>query len=193
MSLSVCMQGFGFVTFANSADADRARDRLHGSVIEGRKIEVCMNSLVYYYYYILLLLLLRKHIPLFPFDKYPPPTTAKSPPWRTPSRTKQKRRTSLRTPEKQRTMPESRFNLWKEKTKIYQLSRNFVAENCILTTHRIHHPLGKTRSKQPPSCGLRWLLFIITIVSKWLTICRLHPTRTWTRDDDTTDDLLPTN
>ncbi|XP_065163988.1 RNA binding protein fox-1 homolog 2 isoform X2 [Atheta coriaria] len=33
-------KGFGFVTFANSADADRARDRLHGSVIEGRKIEV---------------------------------------------------------------------------------------------------------------------------------------------------------
>lgn len=40
--LSVCMQGFGFVTFANSADAERARDRLHGTVVEGRKIEVCM-------------------------------------------------------------------------------------------------------------------------------------------------------
>lgn len=36
------MQGFGFVTFANSADAERARDRLHGTVVEGRKIEVCM-------------------------------------------------------------------------------------------------------------------------------------------------------
>lgn len=36
------MQGFGFVTFANSADADRARERLHGTVVEGRKIEVCM-------------------------------------------------------------------------------------------------------------------------------------------------------
>ncbi|KAH1004659.1 hypothetical protein HUJ05_005445 [Dendroctonus ponderosae] len=34
------MQGFGFVTFANSADAERARDRLHGTVVEGRKIEV---------------------------------------------------------------------------------------------------------------------------------------------------------
>ncbi|XP_047348597.1 RNA binding protein fox-1 homolog 2 isoform X3 [Vespa velutina] len=33
-------KGFGFVTFANSADADRARERLHGTVVEGRKIEV---------------------------------------------------------------------------------------------------------------------------------------------------------
>ncbi|XP_043469882.1 RNA binding protein fox-1 homolog 2 isoform X2 [Leptopilina heterotoma] len=33
-------KGFGFVTFANSADADRARERLHGNVVEGRKIEV---------------------------------------------------------------------------------------------------------------------------------------------------------
>ncbi|RZC40738.1 RNA binding protein fox-1 -like protein 3, partial [Asbolus verrucosus] len=32
-------KGFGFVTFANSADAERARDRLHGTVVEGRKIE----------------------------------------------------------------------------------------------------------------------------------------------------------
>ena len=46
------MQGFGFVTFANSADADRARERLHGTVVEGRKIEVCMT------FFILLLLLL---------------------------------------------------------------------------------------------------------------------------------------
>lgn len=38
-----CMQGFGFVTFANSSDAERARERLHGTVVEGRKIEVCMN------------------------------------------------------------------------------------------------------------------------------------------------------
>lgn len=36
------MQGFGFVTFANSGDAERARERLHGTVVEGRKIEVCM-------------------------------------------------------------------------------------------------------------------------------------------------------
>ncbi|CAG9585543.1 unnamed protein product [Danaus chrysippus] len=34
--------GFGFVTFANSGDAERARERLHGTVVEGRKIEVCM-------------------------------------------------------------------------------------------------------------------------------------------------------
>uniref|UniRef100_A0A8C4XFD3 RNA binding protein fox-1 homolog 1 n=1 Tax=Erpetoichthys calabaricus TaxID=27687 RepID=A0A8C4XFD3_ERPCA len=33
-------RGFGFVTFENSADADRAREKLHGTVVEGRKIEV---------------------------------------------------------------------------------------------------------------------------------------------------------
>lgn len=34
------MQGFGFVTFQNNADADRAREKLNGTVVEGRKIEV---------------------------------------------------------------------------------------------------------------------------------------------------------
>ncbi|CRL00029.1 CLUMA_CG013317, isoform A [Clunio marinus] len=33
-------KGFGFVTMHNSADAERARERLHGTVVEGRKIEV---------------------------------------------------------------------------------------------------------------------------------------------------------
>ncbi|XP_066292274.1 RNA binding protein fox-1 homolog 3-like isoform X4 [Branchiostoma lanceolatum] len=33
-------KGFGFVTFANSADADRAREQLNGTIVEGRKIEV---------------------------------------------------------------------------------------------------------------------------------------------------------
>jgi RNA binding protein fox-1 len=33
-------KGFGFVTFAGSADADRARNELNGTVVEGRKIEV---------------------------------------------------------------------------------------------------------------------------------------------------------
>jgi len=33
-------KGFGFVTFASAADADRARDNLNGTVVEGRKIEV---------------------------------------------------------------------------------------------------------------------------------------------------------
>ncbi|XP_064419335.1 RNA binding protein fox-1 homolog 2 isoform X4 [Latimeria chalumnae] len=33
-------KGFGFVTFETSADADRAREKLHGTVVEGRKIEV---------------------------------------------------------------------------------------------------------------------------------------------------------
>lgn len=34
------IQGFGFVTFAASSDADRAREQLNGTVVEGRKIEV---------------------------------------------------------------------------------------------------------------------------------------------------------
>ena len=33
-------KGFGFVTFTASADAERAREELHGSIIEGRKVEV---------------------------------------------------------------------------------------------------------------------------------------------------------
>ncbi|XP_022084758.1 RNA binding protein fox-1 homolog 3-like isoform X4 [Acanthaster planci] len=33
-------KGFGFVTFQNSSDADRAREKLNGSIVEGRKIEV---------------------------------------------------------------------------------------------------------------------------------------------------------
>ena len=37
-------KGFGFVTFANSSDADRAREQLHATVVEGRKIEVCIRK-----------------------------------------------------------------------------------------------------------------------------------------------------
>uniref|UniRef100_A0A674BZ96 RNA binding protein fox-1 homolog 2 n=1 Tax=Salmo trutta TaxID=8032 RepID=A0A674BZ96_SALTR len=33
-------KGFGFVTFETSADAEKARERLHGTLVEGRKIEV---------------------------------------------------------------------------------------------------------------------------------------------------------
>ncbi|XP_071813490.1 RNA binding protein fox-1 homolog 2-like isoform X4 [Apostichopus japonicus] len=33
-------KGFGFVTFQNSSDADRAREKLNGTIVEGRKIEV---------------------------------------------------------------------------------------------------------------------------------------------------------
>ena len=33
-------KGFGFVTFAKGADADNARDELHSTIVEGRKIEV---------------------------------------------------------------------------------------------------------------------------------------------------------
>lgn len=39
------MQGFGFVTFESSADADRAREKLHGTVVEGRKIEVHVTNI----------------------------------------------------------------------------------------------------------------------------------------------------
>jgi hypothetical protein len=39
--MTISFQGFGFVTMVNSADAERAREKLHGTVIEGRKIEVC--------------------------------------------------------------------------------------------------------------------------------------------------------
>ena len=33
-------KGFGFVTFAKGLEADKARDELHGTIVEGRKIEV---------------------------------------------------------------------------------------------------------------------------------------------------------
>ncbi|XP_025765810.1 uncharacterized protein rbfox3a isoform X7 [Oreochromis niloticus] len=33
-------KGFGFVTFETSADADHAREKLNGTIVEGRKIEV---------------------------------------------------------------------------------------------------------------------------------------------------------
>ena len=38
--LLLCMQGFGFVTFASSANAETARLAMNGAVVEGRKIEV---------------------------------------------------------------------------------------------------------------------------------------------------------
>ncbi|CAF1328054.1 unnamed protein product [Adineta steineri] len=37
-------KGFGFVTFASTDDADAAREKLHGAIIEGRKIEVNMAT-----------------------------------------------------------------------------------------------------------------------------------------------------
>ncbi|XP_031427943.1 RNA binding protein fox-1 homolog 2-like isoform X1 [Clupea harengus] len=36
----VSSKGFGFVTFETSADAENARGKLHGTLVEGRKIEV---------------------------------------------------------------------------------------------------------------------------------------------------------
>ena len=41
-------KGFGFVTFANSSDADRAREHLQATVVEGRKIEVGINQNNYF-------------------------------------------------------------------------------------------------------------------------------------------------
>lgn len=44
--LNFCLvpQGFGFVTFETSADAEKAREKLHGTLVEGRKIEVIFLS-----------------------------------------------------------------------------------------------------------------------------------------------------
>lgn len=39
-SILLVPQGFGFVTFENNADAEKAREKLHGTLVEGRKIEV---------------------------------------------------------------------------------------------------------------------------------------------------------
>lgn len=33
-------KGFGFVTFAGAVDADKAREQLNGTIVEGRKVEV---------------------------------------------------------------------------------------------------------------------------------------------------------
>ncbi|MEQ2306147.1 hypothetical protein AMECASPLE_005150, partial [Ameca splendens] len=37
-------KGFGFVTFETSADAEKAREKLHGTLVEGRKIECGFTS-----------------------------------------------------------------------------------------------------------------------------------------------------
>ena len=41
------MQGFGFVTFQHSTEADTAREKLNGTVVEGRKIEVHVYFSIY--------------------------------------------------------------------------------------------------------------------------------------------------
>lgn len=41
------VQGFGFVTFESSTEADRAREKLNGTIVEGRKIEVKENVLLF--------------------------------------------------------------------------------------------------------------------------------------------------
>lgn len=45
------MQGFGFVTFESSTEADRAREKLNGTIVEGRKIEVEENAREWTVYY----------------------------------------------------------------------------------------------------------------------------------------------
>ncbi len=44
-----CLQGFGFVTFESSTDAERAREKLHGTLVEGRKIEVTQHPRPYFF------------------------------------------------------------------------------------------------------------------------------------------------
>ena len=49
------LQGFGFVTFETSADAERAKEKLHGTLVEGRKIEVThrpLDYLLFIYYFL---------------------------------------------------------------------------------------------------------------------------------------------
>lgn len=65
-------QGFGFVTFENSTDAEKAREKLHGTLVEGRKIEVnsfpffCFHPFTLYshHYTTWFLLLLGPMLPL---------------------------------------------------------------------------------------------------------------------------------
>jgi RNA recognition motif-containing protein len=47
-------QGFGFVTFANSGDANQAREHLHANVVEGRKIEVSERCFSMFFQYLIL-------------------------------------------------------------------------------------------------------------------------------------------
>lgn len=50
-------QGFGFVTFETSADAEKAREKLHGTLVEGRKIEVIFLFPFFFFFFCLLTLL----------------------------------------------------------------------------------------------------------------------------------------
>lgn len=47
------LQGFGFVTFEASADAERAKEKLHGTLVEGRKIEVthCPHDFLFCFFF----------------------------------------------------------------------------------------------------------------------------------------------
>ncbi|MGH0165672.1 UNVERIFIED_CONTAM: hypothetical protein FKN15_070519 [Acipenser sinensis] len=47
-------KGFGFVTFESSLEADSARDKLNGTIVEGRKIEVRTGDfLIVFVYFVL--------------------------------------------------------------------------------------------------------------------------------------------
>lgn len=50
----LCLQGFGFVTFETSADAERAREKLHGTLVEGRKIEVTHHPRLFFSFFFFL-------------------------------------------------------------------------------------------------------------------------------------------
>ena len=40
----ICLQGFGFVTFLDVGDAERAKKELHGKIVDGRKIEARVQT-----------------------------------------------------------------------------------------------------------------------------------------------------
>lgn len=42
--INILFQGFGFITFATHEEGERAKKGLHGTIVEGRKIEVCFNT-----------------------------------------------------------------------------------------------------------------------------------------------------
>ncbi|XP_069373648.1 RNA binding protein fox-1 homolog 3 isoform X7 [Paralichthys olivaceus] len=64
-------KGFGFVTFETSADADRAREKLNGTIVEGRKIEVPSFSSLSFLPILPPLLLIPPHDSFFPCSLLP--------------------------------------------------------------------------------------------------------------------------
>ncbi|CDQ93237.1 unnamed protein product [Oncorhynchus mykiss] len=62
-------KGFGFVTFETSTDADRAREKLNGTIVEGRKIEVLFLISCFFFFFFLLPADLS-HAPAFTFSSF---------------------------------------------------------------------------------------------------------------------------